>query len=147
MERVPVPRLGAGAMTLRSRLDAGLNRLFVTPRPGWPLAIARILLGLVVLTWSVTLLVDVDVFLGRDAVVPPSDADTTFSLLTLDSTGAAVAALVALAVSSAAVVVGFRPTWFLAASFLLLVAIQRRNPVILNSGDLVMRDLTLLLAL
>jgi len=130
------------------RDDRGIrHRLFVTPRPAWPIAVARILLGFVLLAWSITLLVDVDVFLGSDAIVPSDAADRTFRWLPIESTGSAVAVLVLLIISSLAVIVGFRPTVFLLVSFALLVAVQRRNPEILNSGDLIMRDLTLLLAL
>ena len=52
----------------------------------------------------------------------------------------------ALIVASLAIVVGWKPTIWLLVAFVLLVAVQRRNHLILNSGDIILRDFTLLLA-
>jgi hypothetical protein len=53
---------------------------------------------------------------------------------------------VALVVASVAIIVGWKPTVWLVVAFVLMVAVQRRNQLILNSGDVILRDLTLLLA-
>ena len=115
------------------------HRLFVAPRAAWPLAIARVVIGVAVLLWTVTMAFDASALLGDDALVGPEFADLN-RYLPLDSTLSVGIALVALAVVSVAIIVGWRPS-------LLLVAIQRRNTMTLNSGDIILRDLTLLLAL
>ncbi len=129
------------------RVRHAFHVVAVRPVSSWPLAIGRIVLGLTVLAWTLTMMFDVGALLGSEAIVPPDRASTFWRWLPLDSTTAVWAALVALAVAAVAVTLGFRPTAFLLLSFVLLVAIQRRNPVILNSGDIILRDLTLLFAL
>ncbi len=128
--------------------DQGVrHQLFVEPRLAWPLAIARIELGLTVFAWTATLLVDVSMLAGEGAGVPPEFADTTFAWLPHDSTAVMVMALLVLLAASVAVTIGFRPTVFLVVIFVLLVAVQRRAPQLLNSGDIIIRNLALLLAL
>lgn len=125
-----------------------LHRLFVAPRPAWPLAIARIGLGLVVVAWTLSLIPDASTFFGDNPAFGPEVADERWSwTLPLDSPGAAWTALALLAVAGVMICVGWHPTpWFLVA-FVLLVAVERRNPLIINSGDLILRDLMLLMAL
>ncbi len=117
------------------------------PVSSWPLAIGRIVLGVTVFVWAITMMFDAEDLLGSNAVVPVDDASTFWRWLPLDSSAAVWAALIGLAVAAICIVVGLRPTVFLLVSFVLLVSIQRRNPVILNSGDIILRDLTLLFAL
>ena len=138
----------ATTSTARStdRLRALLHRAFVAPRPAWPLAIARVLLGVAILGWAVTMTVDVSTFLSDDGLVPTANAHTGWRWIPLDSPSSARLALAALVGASIAIIIGWRPTVWLVVAFALLVAIQRRNPYITNSGDLVLRDLALLLA-
>ncbi len=136
-----------GPATWRSYARAAFDRIAVSPVSAWPLAIARIILGLTILAWSLTLMPDVSAFYGDAAFVPESAANTDTLVQIPNSTGAVWLALILLVVCSVAIVAGYRPTVFLLVAFVLLVAVQRRNPVILNSGDLILRNLTLLLAL
>ncbi|MFK8023472.1 MAG: HTTM domain-containing protein [Ilumatobacter sp.] len=139
--------MGARPMMLADRSGQAARRALFEPTSAWPLAIARVVLGATVFVWSLTMLIDVSSLLGADAVVGPEFADPTWSWLPDGDTWPVVTALIALMVSSVAVILGVRPTTFLVVSFVLLVAVQRRNPTILNSGDLILRNLTLLLAL
>jgi len=128
-------------------LHRGFYRAAIDPVSAWPLAIGRIILGLTIFGWSVTMMFDVDDLLGPNAVVPPEGASEYFRWLPIESTWAIWCALLALAVSSVAITIGFRPTACLLLSFVLLVSVQRRTPDILNSGDIILRNLTLLFAL
>lgn len=131
----------------RSRFDAATQALFVRRRPAWPIAIIRILFGLVVFGWTATMALDVDGLLGASALVPGEfAAQGVWNWFALESTGAVWVAILALLVASVAITVGWRPTEWLVLTFLVLVAVQRRNPVILNSGDLLLRDFALILA-
>lgn len=132
---------------MNDELRAVAYRLFVTPRSAWPLAIARAMIGLSILLWALTMAFDVTALLGEDAIVGPELADDLHRYLPLDSAVAVNAALAALVVASLAIIVGWRPSFWLVTAFVLLVAIQRRNEMILNSGDIILRNLTLLLAL
>ncbi len=132
---------------LVERLRNTVEIVAIRPVSSWPLAIGRIVLGVTVLVWAITMMLDAEDLLGSNAIVPVEDASTFWRWLPLDSSAAVWAVLAALVVAAICVVVGFRPTVFLLVSFVLLVSIQRRNPVILNSGDIILRDLTLLFAL
>ena len=123
------------------------HRLFIAPRAAWPLAIARVVIGMALLLWALTMAFDVNALLGEDALVGIEFADDLNRYLPLDSTLAINLALVGLVLASIAVVVGWRPSFWLVVAFVLLVSIQRRNTMILNSGDIILRNLTLLLAL
>ena len=134
-------------MNVRQRFDAAEYRLFRNPRPAWPLAIARIVIGVAIFGWATTMLFDVTSLLGEDAVLPTDLASERIRWITLDTATEIRFALAALIVASLAIIGGWRPTVWLVIAFALMVTIQRRNPLILNSGDIILRDLTLLLAL
>jgi hypothetical protein len=123
------------------------HRLFVAPRTAWPLAIARVVIGVTILLWALTMALDVTALLGDDALVGLEFTGDLNRYLPLDSTFAISVALVALVLASVAIILGWRPSFWLVVAFVLLVAIQRRNTMILNSGDVVLRNLTILLAL
>lgn len=127
--------------------DRAVDVLVARPRTAWTIAVVRILFGLVLLGWTITLMLDASTWLADDGLVPPEFASTEgWRWFDLDSTGAAWVAVVALALAAVAITVGWRPTPWLILAFLLLVALQRRDPVILNSGDFLVRNFALLLA-
>lgn len=121
--------------------------LFVARRPAWPLAIARVVIGVAILLWAVTMAFDVNALLGENALVGVEFAEDLNRYLPLDSALTINLALLALAGAAIAIIVGWRPSLWLVVAFVLLIAVQRRNAMILNSGDIILRDLTLLLAL
>jgi Vitamin K-dependent gamma-carboxylase len=138
--------MGSDAVTTSAALRDFGHRLFVAERPAWPLAIARIVIGVAILGWAVSLSFDVDVFLTNDGLVSNDLAGPTWPWIPLDSEASVRIALAALIGAAIAIIVGWRPTIWLFVGFILLMSIQRRNPLILNSGDLILRNLTLLLA-
>ena len=127
-------------------LTAAGRRLFTDRRPAWPLAIARILIGLTICFWSITMLFDVPALLGEHALLPPEMVSDRFRWIELDTSTEIRLALGALILASSAIIAGWKPTVWLLVAFVLLVAVQRRNPLINNSGDVILRNLTLLLA-
>jgi len=133
-------------VSARDEFDRARRRLFTDRRPAWPLALARVIIGVTVLLWATTMWFDVTDLLGDDALLPPELASDRFRWIDLDTGTEIRAALAALVVASFAIIVGWKPTIWLLVAFVLLVAVQRRNHLILNSGDIVLRDFTLLLA-
>lgn len=133
---------------VRGALARATEVLLHRRRPAWPLAVMRISFGLIVLAWTVSLVFDARDLLGSDAIVPIQFAtEDRWKWFDLETSGAVWVALVVLMVAAISIVVGWRPTEWLLLTFLVLVAVQRRNPVILNSGDLLVRNFALLLAL
>lgn len=131
----------------RTLLSPAVHALLQRERPAWPIAIMRILFGHVVFGWTATIALDVDGLLGSDALVPVEFAsEGVWNWFALETTGAVWAAIGALLIASIAITVGWRPTEWLVLTFVVLVAVQRRNPMILNSGDVLLRDFAFLLA-
>ena len=133
---------------IADRHDRSSGHLLFARRPAWTIAFVRILFGGALLSWTVSSMVDASIWFAGDGPVPPRFASTTgWNVFSIDSTGAAWLALAVLLVASVSVIVGWYPTPWLIVAFVLLVALQRRNPLIINSGDLILRNLALLLAL
>jgi len=129
------------------RLHRFAGHLLYARRPAWTIALVRILFGGALLSWTVSSMVDASIWFADDGLVPPSFASTAgWNVFSIDSTGAAWLTLAVLLVASVAIMVGWYPTPWLVVAFVLLVALQRRNPLIINSGDLILRNLALLLA-
>lgn len=128
------------------RLRRGVDRLLFRPVSAFPLAIVRIGVGFALLVWTASMVFDVGDLLDDDAVVGPEFATAAFGI-ELTGDVAIRLALIGLTLAGLAVLSGFRPALFAVIAFVLLTLLQRRNPMILNSGDLILRNLTLLLAL
>jgi hypothetical protein len=121
-------------------------RLFVSPRSAWPLAFARIVIGVAILGWATSMWCDVADLLGENAIVGPEFTNDINRWIALDTETSVRIALAVLVASSFAIIVGWRPTIWLGVAFVLLVAVQRRNELIINSGDVILRNIVLLLA-
>lgn len=132
---------------LRTRMSGSVNHLLFAPRSAWPLAIARIVLGIGLLGWAVSMMFEVSTFMSDEGLVGAEFASDNFRWIKLDTSTEVSIALIVLAGASISIIIGWRPTVFLVLAFILLVAVQRRTPIILNSGDIILRNLTLLLAL
>lgn len=131
---------------LRTTIGDLGHRLFVAPRTAWPLAFARIVIGVAILGWATSMWFDVADLLGENAIVGPQFTNTLNRWIALDTETSVRMALAALVAASIGIIVGWRPTIWLGVAFVLLVAVQRRNGLIVNSGDVILRDITLLLA-
>jgi hypothetical protein len=135
-----------GLAGLRTTLvDLG-HRLFVAPRSAWPLACARIVIGIAILGWATSMWFDVADLLGENAIVGPEFTSDINRWIALDTETSVRLALAVLVASSIAIIIGWRPTIWLVVAFVLLVAVQRRNGLIVNSGDVILRNIALLLA-
>jgi hypothetical protein len=110
-----------------------------------PMAALRIAVGLLSLGWTLSLLPDVDAFLSSDGLQPelPTVTDGAWVV----ELGSPYAVLALLAVASVALALGWRTRVAAVVVAVLLLAVQRRDPYVLNSGDLLLRNLALLVAL
>lgn len=118
---------------------------FLTPQGAEPLALLRIGFGLVVLAWTLSVGGDVATFFGPDGLLPGFEGTASpfavFSWWAGPTTAPVVVAV--LAVSAAALVLGWHTRLAAALVFVGLLSLQRRNPLILNGGDLLMRIIAL----
>jgi hypothetical protein len=110
-----------------------------------PMAALRIACGLLVLGWTVSLLPDAQAFLSDDGLTSGAVGGTRgwWALPVVSPYG--VCGL--LAVAALALVVGWRTRVAAVVVAVLLVVLQRRDVYVLNSGDLLLRELAVFVAL
>jgi hypothetical protein len=110
-----------------------------------PMAALRIACGLLVLGWTVSLLPDAQAFLAEDGLTARAVEGTRgWWTVPLSSPYGALALLACAAV---ALTVGWRTRVASVVVAFLLIALQRRDVYVLNSGDLLLRELALSVAL
>jgi hypothetical protein len=130
-----------------------MSRLAAVPRRAWsgwshwafdpidaaPMAALRIAVGLLTIGWTLSLLPDAQTFLGGDGVqrgLPHYDSGAWAVPV-----GPPYVVLAVLLAAAVALVLGWRTRVVAVVVWLLLLAVQRRDPWILNSGDLLLREL------
>jgi hypothetical protein len=110
-----------------------------------PMAALRIACGLLVLGWTVSLLPDVQAFLADDGLTARAVTGSRgWWTLDLVSPYAAVALL---ALAAAALALGWHTRVAAVVVAVLLVTVQRRDVYVLNSGDLLLREMAIYVAL
>lgn len=125
------------------------DRFFFEPQSTSPMALVRIVWGALSAIWALTLLPDIDPFLTDGALryerdLPPG------SWSPLDWVGwdhAALPVCVLLLVSALGTMVGYRTRLSSVVAVLCMLTLQRGNTTIFNSGDLVLRQIGIAVAL
>ena len=128
------------------RAVSAWDRFWFAPQSTATLGVVRVAFALVVLAWAVALGPDVLSFLGSDGILPRAPDYATagqrgaWSLLGSNPSDAVVIALYAVFVIAViCLLVGFHTRLAALAVFCGLVSLTRRNPFVLNSGDLALR--------
>jgi len=110
-----------------------------------PMAALRIACAVLVLGWAVSLLPDAQAFLADDGLTShPVGGSTGWWTITGLPAYGAVLALIGFAL---ALLVGWHTRIAALVVAILLIALQRRNVYVLNSGDLLLRSLAIFVAL
>lgn len=115
------------------------NRWAFAPVDTAPMAAVRIAVGLLTIGWTLSLLPDANAFLGSDGLqrnLPRVDSGAWVVPL-----GPPYVVLGVLLVAAVALVLGWRTRISSVVVAVLLLAIQRRDPWVLNSGDLLLREM------
>jgi hypothetical protein len=117
------------------------NRFFFAPQTTAPMTLVRVGWGAVTALWAVSLLADIDPFLAPGALryERPAPDGAWSPLPHLGGEGAALAVCGLLAVTSLATMVGLRTRLSSSVAVVCLIALQRGNTTVLNSGDLLLR--------
>ena len=144
----PVIRwLGRGA---RAAAD-GWERFWFRSQTANTLALVRILYGITLIGWSGSMLPDLLTFYSGSARgTVPADLGRSggWSVFTWFGSDAVLwIGFVLLLLAAVALTIGFFPTPAAIVAWVLVVSFQHRNQFLLNSGDFVVKDLALLLAL
>lgn len=132
-------------IALRAIRD-GWNRFFFEPESPLPIAVYRILLGLLLVANHLLLLPDLETWFGENGMLSPKTAWNVpggqgLNLFQwLGNSDAAVWTVYWLALLSAmALAAGLATRLSAILAFLTLVTLHHRNPVLLNSGDSFLR--------
>ena len=121
------------------------NRWAFDPADTAPMAALRVAVGLLTIGWALSVLPDARTFLGTGGVqraLPHVDSGGWVVPL-----GPPYAVLAVLLVAAVALTLGWRTRVAAVVVAVLLLAIQRRDPWVLNSGDLLLRELAFFVAL
>jgi hypothetical protein len=104
-----------------------------------PMAALRVLVGLLTIGWTLSLLPDARAFLGDDGLQRglPEVAGGAWVV----PLGEPLLVLALLLAAAVALTVGWRTRLASVVVAVLLLAVQRRDPFVLNSGDLLLRQL------
>lgn len=126
------------------------ERFWFTPAQTSTLALFRIAFGVVILGWAISLAPSLYSFFSDDGVLPghPDSGTGSWGVLQLTSTPAAVTVLyLLLVVAAISLIVGFASRLAAIVVWVALVSFGRRDPWVLNSGDLMLAVLAFYLML
>lgn len=144
MSHTPAPVETTGTVT-RSLWDEFLFE----PQSTSPMTLVRIAAGVLTTFWAISLLPDVDPLLTRGALGYDRPLPNgSWNLLELTTwKGAPLAACLLVLVAGVAMTIGFRTRLSAAVAALGMISLQRTNPMVFNSGDLVLRQILIAAAL
>ena len=113
------------------------------------LGVVRIAFGFVITLWALSLMPDLPAFFGHDGMVPSSPHHAYWIGLLSPSASAWVvyAVWAALLVAAVSLMVGYRSRLAAVVVFVCILSFERRDPYVFDAGDLLLRNLGLLLAL
>ena len=125
------------------------DRFFFEPQSPSPIALVRAAWGLTMAVWAITLLPDDDPFLTDGAMRydRPRGAGSWNPLDWIGWSRAPLVTTVLLLLAGLAMAVGYRTRLSSAVAALSLIALLRTNTTIFNSGDLVLRQIGVAVAL
>lgn len=124
-----------------NRASSLWERFWFAPVETSTMALFRIAFGIVVVGWTISLAPPLYAFFGKDGVLPvhPDAGPGSWGVLEISSSGPAVTALyLILLVAALCLVVGFHSRLAAAVVWVSLVSFGRRDPWVLNSGDLML---------
>ena len=125
------------------------QRFWFEPQPTSTLGVVRIAFGIVVLGWTVSLAPDLKTFFSRSGIVPsqPSARWWFDPLKTFQSDVALYLLYAVLVLGAICFLIGYRSRLASIIVFLGVLTLERRNPFMFNSGDVLVRNLAFYLML
>jgi uncharacterized membrane protein YphA (DoxX/SURF4 family) len=116
------------------------DRFFFAPTTTAAMTLVRVGWGALVTLWALSLIPDVDPHVTEGALRPENLHPGLWDLLSRTSwSGAPMAACLLLVVAGLATMVGYRTRLASACAVVCLIALERINPTVFNSGDLTLR--------
>jgi len=130
-------------------IAAAWRRFWFEPQPTSTLGVVRIAFGIVVLGWTLSLAPDLRTFFGTSGIVPTQPPARWWfdPLKTFHSDTALFALYGVLIVGAICLLIGFQSRLASIVVFLGILTLERRDPYIFNSGDVLVRNLAFYLML
>jgi hypothetical protein len=130
-------------------IGAAWQRFWFEPQPTSTLGVVRIAFGLVALGWTVSLAPDLKTFFSSSGIVPaqPSTRWWFDPLQTFKGDAALFALYGVLLAGAICLLIGFGTRIASMVVFLGILTLERRNPFMFNSGDILVRNLAFYLML
>lgn len=128
----------------RERIRTGWNTFWFRPEPTSTIAVVRIVFGFVATLWTLSQAPALLTFFGPDGVVPevPDLDPGDWTLLSVSTSAPVVVGLwVATLLGAVGVMIGFRTRLATVVLFVGVLSFARRDPYILNAGDMLLRSL------
>jgi Vitamin K-dependent gamma-carboxylase len=132
-----VSRVAAGWEQVAARWE----RFWFTPEPTSTLAVIRIIFGLLVFAWTLSLAGDLAAFFGKSGVLPkqPSTGGVWGVLGIFPSDFVVQILFAVLLLASLALVLGYHTRLAAVLVFIGVMSFERRNPYVFNTGDWLLR--------
>ncbi len=130
-----------------TRAMAAWDRFWFAPQPSSSLALLRIAFGALVLVWAASLAADVGAFFTPSGIAGEADGTGWGLLRLLPHAWAAWALLVVLMVAAIALLLGLYTRIAALAVLVGALSFERRNPLVFNAGDGLIRVIAFYLAL
>jgi hypothetical protein len=133
---------------MTDRFVAAWERFWFEPVAVSTIALLRIAVGLLGIGWALSVAADLPAFYFERGFVHRQPAEQPWGLLaTFHSDAAVVGVWTLLLVASLSLVVGFRSRLSSLLVFVAMVSLQRRDPFVLNGGDVLVHLLMLYVVL
>lgn len=132
------------------QVGQGWNRFWFEPQSTSTLALFRIAFGLVATFWTLSLAPNLRAFFGPDGIMPayPQERPGAWGLLAIQNSQTFVVAVFLVTLLGAlALTVGLHSRLAAVVVYLGILAFERRNPLVGNSGDELVGNLALFCAL
>ncbi|MGH2794560.1 MAG: HTTM domain-containing protein [Actinomycetota bacterium] len=125
------------------------DRFWFAPASVATLAVVRIAFGAIMFVWGLAIAPDILSFFSPHGVLPEHPAaGMRWGLLALWNADIAVVLVVLLLlVSSACLTLGYRSRFAAVCAWVALISLTRRDPLVFNSGDALLRNIAMFLAL
>jgi hypothetical protein len=123
-------------------VNAAWERFWFAPVSTSTVAVVRIWFGLLMTAWTISLSPSLLDMFGEDGILPatPAGGDGIWTLLDLEGgDGAVIALFVVLLLASISLTAGYHSRLAAVLVFVGLISFERRNPLVFNGGDLLLR--------
>jgi hypothetical protein len=134
--------------TVDAPASSAWDRFFFRPQSTAPMTLVRVVWGAIIVGWAISLLPDIDPFFVQgDLMYERNLSPGSWTVLPHLPDGAGLVVCLLLLAGGLATMIGWHTRVSSVVAFVMLVVLERANTAIFNSGDLLLRQIGLCVAL